>query len=382
LQPLAGMRLATAAIGDAYGGRPNLLLATFEPGTAVAGMLTRSTTAAAPVRWTRARLAEGAAPRALLVNAGNANCFTGAAGEAAVRHVAARAAEIAGCAPEEVYLASTGRIGQPLDLDAYDTALARAAAELAENRWDQVAQAIMTTDRFPKAATRQLRIGETAVRLQGVTKGNTMIAPHMATTLSFLFTDARLPAAVLQPLLAAATAATFDRISVDNTQSTNDTILLFATGTTPIPAAAAADPALPDFREALRGLLVELSGLIIEDGRGQGVIMRITVAGAASEAAAARMARAIADSYLVRRDISGRRDLMLGRIIAALDMAEEQVDQERMTLALGGEALALQGSVIGAATLDPSPYIRDDRIEIEIDVAVGDGRATVLSVAL
>lgn len=383
LEPLSGMRIATAAIGDAYGGRPNLLLAAFGPDTTVAGMLTRSSTAAAPVRWTRARLAERAPPRALVVNAGNANCFTGAEGDAAVRHVAARVAEIVGCAADEVYLASTGRIGQPLDLEAYDAALDRAGAALDENRWNDVARSIMTTDRRPKAALRQATIGDDTVRLQGVTKGNTMIAPHMATTLSFLFTDACLPATALQPLLAHATAESFERISVDNTQSTNDTILLFATGGAPRPARslAADDPMLADFRAAVHEMLSELAGLIIEDAGHGGVIMRISVRGAASESAAAHMARAIADSYLVRRDVARGHELMPGRIVAALGMAEEAVDPAGLTLALGGQVLTRNGGLAGSAVIDARPYIRNGRLDIEIDAAVGDASAVILSVA-
>lgn len=384
LQPIPGVKVATAAIGDAYGGRPNLLLAAFEPGTRVAGVLTRSTTAAAPVRWTRARLAEGAAPRALVVNAGNANCFTGAAGEEAVRRTAALAAEIVGCRPEETYLASTGRIGQPLDMTAYEAALARAGAALAEHGWDGVAEAIMTTDRFPKAGRRDFPIGEAGLALQGATKGNTMIAPHLATTLSFLFTDAGLPSDAMQPLLARAAERSYNRISVDNTQSTNDTLLLFATGAGARHAAPAGpdDPALAGFAEALDGLLAELAGRIVADAASEAVALRIAVRGAASERAAARMARAVADSYLVRRDVASRRELMPGRILAAIGMAEEAVELARLTVALGGEIVVAGGGVRGPATIDPSSFIRDGRIEIAIDAGVGDGRATVHAVAL
>jgi glutamate N-acetyltransferase/amino-acid N-acetyltransferase len=266
---------------------------------------------------------------------------------------------------------------------ALETALGAAGARLEENSWAEAAAAILTTDRFPKTAVRRLRLGADDVVLQGMTKGNTMMAPNMATTLSFLFTDAALPGAVLGPLLRGAVERTYNRITVDNTQSTNDTMLLFATG-----AASgrpevddAAAPELRAFAAALEDLLAELAGLIIEDAAAEdGIIVEITVSGAESEAAAARMARRVADSYLVRRDVAGGREMMPGRIIAAVGMAEERVAQARLGLSIGGEVVGREGGIVGSAIIDPGPLIQDRRLRIAVDVGVGGAAATVYTV--
>ncbi len=381
LEPVSGVRIATAAIGDVYGDRPNMLLAAFEPGTVVAGVLTRSSTAAAPVRWTRARLAEGAAPRALVVNAGNANCFTGAEGEAAVERTADMVSRLIGCGSEEVYIASTGRIGQQLDMAAYENALAAAGAALSEDNWKEVAGAVMTTDRFAKSSRRRINLGAGATVLQGITKGNTMIAPDMATTLSFLFSDVAAEAETLTSLLRQAVARTYNRITVDNTQSTNDTILLFATGKGPCLANGGQTSDFEIYGTEMQELLRDLAGMIIEDAGRDGVIFQISVTGAESEDAAVRMARAVADSYLVRRDVVRGHDLMPGRIVAAVGMAEEQVALSRLTLTLGGEILTGSGNLAGAPIVDARPHIRDGRLDLEIDVGIGDGKATVYTVA-
>jgi glutamate N-acetyltransferase/amino-acid N-acetyltransferase len=375
LLPIPGMRLATAAVGAEYRDRPDLLLATFEPGTRIAGVLTRSSTAAAPVRWSRARLAEGAAPRALVVSAGNANCFTGSQGEAAVERTAELVAEMTGCEPTDVYIASTGRIGQQLEMAKYETALRDAHARLETNDWSEAARAIMTTDRFPKSVIRRFDGDGGGVTLEGISKGSTMIAPHMATTLSFLFSDASLPDGDGQELLQRATERTYNRISVDNTQSTNDTILLFYRAGDDAPTVA------PDrFERELQGLLHELSQMILEDGRGDGVLIAVNVDGAEDEQAAARIARTVADSYLVRRDVERRRELMPGRIIAAIGMAEEKLSLEQLTLSLGDQVVGQAGAVVGPAIIDPGPLIRENRFNITVDAGVGDGSASVYTV--
>jgi glutamate N-acetyltransferase/amino-acid N-acetyltransferase len=337
LKPVAGVRVGAAASGIGYPGRPDLLLAAFGEGATVAGVLTSSTTAAAPLRWTRERLARGDAPRGLVVNAGNANCFTGAAGMRAVEETAAHAARLLGCRPEQVYIASTGKIGVPIDMAKMRAGLEAAHGALARNDWTEAARAIMTTDRFPKAIAATAEIGGAAVTLQGISKGNMMIAPSMATTLSFLFTDARLPADAMRPALADAAADTYNMMSVDTTQSTNDTLLLFATGT------GGAGTDLRDFRAKLNAILAHLSQRILEDARRDGVLVRIHVSGAESPAAARHIACQVRDSIMVRK-MAGQGDkLVLGRIIASVGMSTEKVDQDRLRLAIGGRTVSRDG---------------------------------------
>jgi len=253
LRAVAGVRIGVASSGVGYRGRSDLLLAAFSGGTTVAGVLTTSRMAAAPVRWTRARLLGNSPPCGLVVNAGNANCYTGAAGETNVRSTAEHAAALLGCRPDEIYVASTGTIGKQLDMPLLREGLGMAQRDLCDDGWEAAAAAIMTTDGFPKAAATDTEIGGVGIRLQGITKGSTMIAPHMATTLSFLFTDARITGAALHAALTEATDATFNRISVDNTQSTNDTILIFATGAAEQHSTIsdATDPAFAAFRQSL-----------------------------------------------------------------------------------------------------------------------------------
>lgn len=383
LRPIAGMRLAVAPSGVGYEGRPDLLLAAFDEGATVAGVLTTSRMAAAPVRWTRARLLGNAAPRGLVVNAGNANCYTGAQGEADVRQTAAHAAALTGCRPEEIFIASTGSIGKPLDMPLLCEGLGIAHRKLGDDAWAEAATAIMTTDRFPKAAGGDTRIGDTVVRLQGITKGSTMIAPHMATTLSFLFTDARIPAPVLQAALTDAADETYNRMSVDNTQSTNDTILVFATGgAAGHPAVEDADdPVFAAFRAALHGLLDSLSRCILDDGRGTNPLIEICVTGADTRDAARQVGRCIAESHLIRSTVGAGKPFQLGRIVASVGMAGEKVDPDRFTLALGGAVLGRGSEFPGGPRVDLAPYIRDGVLRIDVDLGIGDGTATTRAVA-
>jgi glutamate N-acetyltransferase/amino-acid N-acetyltransferase len=375
LKPVAGVRVGAAASGIGYPGRPDLLLAAFGEGATVAGVLTSSTTAAAPLRWTRERLARGDAPRGLVVNAGNANCFTGAAGMRAVEETAAHAARLLGCRPEQVYIASTGKIGVPIDMAKMRAGLDAAHGALARNDWTEASRAIMTTDRFPKAIAATAEIGGAAVTLQGISKGNMMIAPSMATTLSFLFTDARLPADAMRPALADAAADTYNMMSVDTTQSTNDTLLLFATDT------GGAGTDLRDFRAKLNAILAHLSQRILEDARRDGVLVRIHVSGAESPAAARHIACQVRDSIMVRK-MAGQGDkLVLGRIIASVGMSSEKVDQDRLRLAIGGRTVSRDGGFTDGFEVPKDGYMSADRLDIDIDVGVGAGEATAYTVA-
>ncbi|MCG8544700.1 MAG: bifunctional ornithine acetyltransferase/N-acetylglutamate synthase [Alphaproteobacteria bacterium] len=383
LRPMEGIQIGTAASGTGYDGRDDLLMAAFAPDTAVAGVLTTSRTAAAPIRWNRARLDAGCAPRGLVVNAGNANCFNGAAGPAAVAQTTAQAAALLGCAPEEILVGSTGKIGVPLDMAKLKSGVAAAHAALSADGWKAMAGAIMTTDRFPKAASTSAVMADARFRLQGATKGSTMIAPSMATTLSFLFTDAPLAASALQQALSEATAATYNSLSVDNTQSTNDMILLFRTGAPSgsalVDAADAAEVSI--FQSSLQSVLSRLMQQILDDSRKDGTVIRVTVAGAESPVSAQRIGRYIADSYLVRRMAAQGGDFAMGRIVAAVGMAGEPVEQSKLVISVGGREFTRDGGFIDDTAIVPLSAVQGDGV-LEIGVDVGVGRAEAVSFAV
>ncbi len=292
LPPIAGVRLAAAACGIRYKDRSDLLVAVLDPGTTVAGVFTRSLTAGAPVEWCRACLPRGKA-RALVVNSGNANTFTGRGGRKVVAESASAMARLVGCHPREVYIASTGVIGQPLPGEKIVAALPAALQALSESAWPEAAQAIMTTDTFAKGATRRASIDGTAVAINGIAKGSGMIAPDMATMLAFIFTDAAIPAAVLQALLKASNEHSFNSITVDGDTSTSDTLLLAATGKAKHKRVTrAGDPRLKDFRRALEEVMVDLAQQIVRDGEGAQKFVTIEVTRCAlGPSRAARRAR-------------------------------------------------------------------------------------------
>lgn len=384
LIPVPGVRIGTAASGIGYAGRPDLLLAAFDTGTTVAGVLTTSTTAAAPVRWTRDLLARGAQPSGLVVGAGNANCFTGKRGEESVAYTAGQAGDLLGCDAGNVYIASTGKIGVQIDLEKMGAAVQTAHAALSPDNWEAAAAAIMTTDRYPKPGRVDAAIGGVPVTLQGMTKGSTMIAPSMATTLSFLFTDARIPTDLLQEALREAVADTYNMISVDNTQSTNDTILLFATGAGADHPAIQdfADPAFQDFRVKLRDLLAGLALMIVEDGRKDGTLIRIRVDGAETAEAARRIAATVRESRMIHRMVLQDDKLALGRFVAAIGMAAEKVDQGKLDLRIGGVQTMRDGEFTDGSMVAKTRVLNDDKLDVIVDVGVGEGSATAYTVAV
>jgi glutamate N-acetyltransferase/amino-acid N-acetyltransferase len=313
LPPLAGVRLATVAAGVRYQQRTDVLLALLAPGTQVAGVFTTSKTASAPVLWCRDKLKGGEA-RVLVVNSGNANAFTGKAGQEGVLQIAEEAAAVARCRASEVFMASTGVIGEPLPTQKITKVLAGLAAQGAAGNWRAAADAIMTTDTYPKAATATATIDGVKVTINGIAKGSGMIAPDMATMLSFVFTDANLPASVLQECLSAGVGPSFNAITVDSDTSTSDTLMLFATGKggkhTPI--AKASDKKLTEFRRALNGVLMDLALQVVKDGEGAQKLIRIDVSGAQSDAAAKKIALSIANSPLVKTAIAGKTPIGAG----------------------------------------------------------------------
>lgn len=383
LPAVPGVRLATAASGLKTSGAPDLLLVDLAEGTTMAGVLTRSRTCSAPVLWCREALAAGGRGRAIVVNAGNANAFTGQAGTDVVAATVDRAAALLGCDRQAVYVASTGVIGQPVPRDHIPGALDGMMPALAAEGWPRAAEAIMTTDTFAKAASRTARIGEAPVTLVGIAKGSGMIAPDMATMLGFVFTDAAIPAPVLQALLKRGADRSFNCITVDGDTSTSDTLLLAATGRAAGQPAVGAvgDPALRGFRRALDALLIDLAQLVARDGEGAQKFITIRVTGATSAVAARRIGLAIANSPLVKTAIAGE-DANWGRVVMAVGKSGEEAERDRLVIAIGGVPITEGGHV--RRDYDEGPvarHLRGREIDIAVDVGArggrGRGRATV-----
>ena len=375
--PVAGMRFATAEAGIKYRGRTDVLFAVFDPGTTVAGVLTTTRCPSAPVEWCRANLPAGKA-RALLVNSGNANAFTGLKGRETVRLSAEAAAAVVGCAPEEVFLASTGVIGEPLDPSKFSAVLSDTATRVAPGPWIDAARAIMTTDTFPKVASRTLKIDGETVTINGIAKGAGMIAPNMATMLSFIATDAPIAAPVLQSLIARAADGSFNAITIDGDTSTSDTLLMFATGKAQIaPITEATDRRLAGFRRALASLSLELAHLVAKDGEGLTKFVAVTVEGATSAKSAKKIAFSIANSPLVKTACAGE-DANWGRIVMAVGKAGEPAERDRLAIWFGDVRVAVDGA------RDPdyseeaaSAVMKRPEIAIRVDLGLGRGKATV-----
>jgi glutamate N-acetyltransferase/amino-acid N-acetyltransferase len=377
LPPLAGLRLATAAAGVRYKDRTDVLMALLAPGTQVAGVFTTSKTASAPVLWCRDKL-KGREARVLVVNSGNANAFTGKAGQDGVREIANEAAAVARCHPGEVFMASTGVIGEPLPAAKITKVLAGLAAQGAAGNWRAAADAIMTTDTYPKAATATALIDGVKVSINGIAKGSGMIAPDMATMLSFIFTDASLPASVLQECLNAGVGPSFNSITVDSDTSTSDTLLLFATakGGKHTAIAKAGDKKLTDFRRALDRVLLDLALQVVKDGEGAQKLIRIDVSGAESDAAAKRIGLSIANSPLVKTAIAGN-DANWGRIVMAVGKSGEAADRDRLKISFGGHVVAENGmraAKYNEATATRAVSGREVVIAVELGLGKGASR--------
>ena len=376
---IAGLRLATAEAGIRYAGRTDVLLALFDAGTAAAGVFTQSKCPSAPVEWCREHLKPGKA-RALVVNSGNANAFTGKSGRAATKLTAEIAAKSAGCNPADVFLASTGVIGEPLDAAKFAPVMAGLSQRARPGDFLAAARAIMTTDTFPKVATSTARIGRATVTINGIAKGAGMIAPDMATMLSFIFTDAAIAAPALQALLKDGVADTFNAVTVDGDTSTSDTLMLFATGQAGHPRIArAADPRLKDFKRALQAVLANLSEQIARDGEGARKLVEIVVEGAVSKASARRIAMSIANSPLVKTAIAGE-DANWGRVVMAVGKAGEPADRDKLSIWFGGIRVAHKGA------RDPSydeaavsAAMKKPEISLKVALGLGKGRDRVLT---
>ncbi|HSD92694.1 MAG TPA: bifunctional glutamate N-acetyltransferase/amino-acid acetyltransferase ArgJ [Methyloceanibacter sp.] len=380
LPAVDGVRLATAAAGIRYPGRTDLLLVLFDPGTSVAGVLTQSKTASAAVDWCRAHLDHGVA-RALVVNSGNANAFTGRRGGEAVERTAQAAAEAADCLETDVYIASTGVIGEPLDAGKIAGRLPELAREARPDGYADAARAIMTTDTYPKLATREAEIDGVPVTINGIAKGAGMIAPDMATMLAFLFTDAAMEPQVLRASLDPAIDNTFNAITIDGDTSTSDTLLVFATGKAAARGARRmVDPGdlrLAAFRLALAEVMHDLALQIVKDGEGLGKFVTVKVTGAESKRAARAIAKSIANSPLVKTAVAGE-DPNWGRIVAAVGKAGEAADRDRLAIWFGDLLVAKDGEVApGYREKDGAAYMRQPEIVITVDVGIGKEAATI-----
>lgn len=377
MEPVAGVRFASHACGIRYKDRTDLLLIELSEGTSAAGVLTRSKTRSAPVDWC-AQALQGGTARAVVVNAGNANAFTGRRGETSVANTVSAVAGLLGCAEQDVYVSSTGTIGEFLPDEKLTDALPAVVEKLAASDWQGAAKAIMTTDTYPKGATRTAIIGETTVTINGIAKGSGMIAPDMATMLSYVFTDANIPADVLQALLSKGTDLSFNAITVDGDTSTSDTLLLFATGKAGNTAPqSASDSALADFTAKLEDLLMDLAHQVVRDGEGATKFVEIRLSGAESDTAARTIGLAVANSPLVKTAIAGE-DANWGRIVAAIGKAGEKANRDAIAIRIGGFAVAADGlAVPGYDEAPVAAHMKGTDIVIEIDVGVGTGKATV-----
>jgi len=376
LPPIAGVRLAVTRAGYKAWERADLTYAAFDEGTAVAGVTTRSRCPSPEVEWCRTALPLGRA-RALIVNAGNSNAFTGHRGRAAVEAITARVARAAGCQPSDVLVASTGVIGVPLPIDKAEAGI-DAVLRAPPASWEEAAATIMTTDTFAKAAGASAIVDGRTVRLVGIVKGSGMIAPDMATMLGFIFTDAAVEPAFLQRMLDAANARSFSSITVDGDTSTSDTVLVFATGKAGNAPLRSADDAGADaFQAALTDVCLQLAHLVVRDGEGASKFIEIQVEGAESDSSAHRIALSIANSPLVKTAIAGE-DANWGRVVMAVGKAGEPAERDRLSIRFGATQVASNG--LAVENYDEAPvaaHLKGQEIEIGVDLGLGEGRATV-----
>ncbi len=377
---IEGVQFATAAAGIKYKGRTDVLLATVSEGTTIAGVFTRSKCPSAPVDWCRERVAGGKA-RALLVNSGNANAFTGKKGMAAVELSAEIVSGALGCADEEIFLASTGVIGEPLQADKFAGVVDDLKGNQGNATWLDAAKAIMTTDTYPKVSTASVDLDGETVTINGIAKGAGMIAPDMATMLSFIFTDAAVAPEVLQALLSGETKGSFNAVTVDSDTSTSDTVLLFATGAAQekgvSPVSSLDDPRIDVLRAALGDVMLDLAHQIVRDGEGARKFVEVRVEGAQSDASAKKIALSVANSPLVKTAVAGE-DANWGRVVMAVGKAGEPADRDRLAIWFGDIRVAVEGE------RDPdyseeaaSEVMKHDDILIRVDLGLGEGRATV-----
>ncbi|WP_068310530.1 bifunctional glutamate N-acetyltransferase/amino-acid acetyltransferase ArgJ [Polycladidibacter hongkongensis] len=377
MREVAGVRLATAAAGIKYAGRTDVLLALLDEGSQIAGVFTKSKCASAPVDWCKQQLPHGKV-QAVLVNSGNANAFTGKRGLEAVEQTAQIVSGAASIPLNEIYLASTGVIGEPLDANKYTGVIDGLVNAATPAPWRAAAEAIMTTDTYPKMRSVVVPFGGREVVLNGITKGAGMIAPDMATMLGFLFTDAPIAAPVLQQLLSETVGGSFNAITVDSDTSTSDTVLLAATGKAGGEWIVDANaPELAEFKHALAKMMQELAHLIVRDGEGATKFVEVRVEGAADDASAKKVALSIGNSPLVKTAVAGE-DANWGRVVMAVGKAGEPADRDRIAIWFGDVRVAFEGERDPAYSEEAaSAVMREDEILLRVDLGIGSGCASV-----
>lgn len=376
LPPVAGMRASASRIGLYSGTRNDLMMVVFPQGASVAGAFTRSATRSADVEWCATHVKQGHA-RALVVNAGNSNAFTGPAGLAKNAATVAEASRLTGCLEHEVFLAATGVIGAPLPPKTVSDALPQAFEALGAPDWESLARAFSTTDTFPKAAGTTLDLDGNAINIVGLAKGSGMIAPNMATMLVFVFTDAAIAPDVLQAMVSTHVETTFNAITVDSDTSTSDTLLVFATGASgAAPITDHSDPRAATVSEALRGIFHDLAMQVVRDGEGAQKLIQIEVQGGVDDHSARTIGFAIANSPLVKTAIAGE-DANWGRVVMAVGKAGEPIAIERLAVRFGGQWTAKEGGAVAYDTALVDAHMKGQVIDIFVDVGVGNGQAKV-----
>lgn len=382
MPPVAGFDMAVAEAGVRYTGRTDLWVLRGQAGTTVAGVYTKNSMPGAPVSWSRKALVSAYKysddVQLVVVNSGTANVFTGEVGRRAVIETAEGAAQVFGGAANTVQIASTGVIGEPLEASKVTAQFPDMAARMEADGWAQAAKAIMTTDTYPKGASAQAVIGESAVQINGIAKGSGMIAPDMATMLSYVATDAKIAASVLQDILSELTQTTFNAITVDSDTSTSDTLLVLASGAAGGPdISTAKDPRLKDFKDKLHGVLLDLALQVVRDGEGASKFIEIHVTGAATDESARVIGLSLANSPLVKTAIAGE-DANWGRIVMAVGKCGEPADRDTLSIRFGENIIAENGGVAaGYNEAAGSAYMKNSELVLGVDIGIGDGSATV-----
>lgn len=380
MPPLDGVRMATCEAGIKYAGRTDLLMMIFDQPVSAAGVFTKSKCSSAPVDWCReALLGDGSrSARGLVVNAGNANAFTGVRGKEATRATAEAAAEVIGCKPDEVFLASTGVIGEPLEAGKFTPLLADLARRAIGDSWQSAAEAIMTTDTYAKCATVSFEVEGQVITVNGIAKGSGMIAPDMATMLSFIVTDMPIDQSLLQEILNDSADRTFNAITVDSDTSTSDTLMVFATGKSGVTRLrTSTDAEFSAFADALHQVLHSLAMQTVRDGEGATKQVEICVKGAESDRSAKKIAMSIANSPLVKTAVAGE-DANWGRVVMAVGKAGEPADRDKLAISFGNVRVAVCGERDPDYSEDQaSTVMKRDEISILVDVGIGNGVSTV-----
>jgi glutamate N-acetyltransferase/amino-acid N-acetyltransferase len=373
LPEIGGVTFAAAAAGVKYKNRVDVMLALLAPGTAMAGVFTRSATRSAPVLDCQSKLGhDPSGPAAILVNSGNSNAFTGARGIESVQALTTSVASQTGVAPERVFTASTGVIGEPLPHDRIAAKVAELHADQSGTAMEAAARAIMTTDTFPKGATKTINVNGKPVKIAGIAKGSGMIAPDMATMLVYIFTDALIGQADLQALVSKLNAKTFNCITVDSDTSTSDSLMMAATGASGVDVTDNAD-----FEGALSDIMHDLAHQVVRDGEGATKFVTVTVEGASDDADAHRVALSIANSPLVKTAIAGE-DANWGRVVMAVGKSGAAADRDKLSIRFGDITVAENGwRAPNYSEEATSAYMKNPELEIGVDLGIGDGKSTV-----